>query len=187
MKYWWNGRYFFIMKEKVRIDQYFLRTSQWIVKFVWYVRVIILSWMFIEAGAWFCKDWKISNNQLSVLLPWWFLNALFLTYNVLFITCYFSIRNVIRWDTFLVLLKRDHFICIQLLKRAFSFKIICCYFNIIRDMKPSWMKCGWNDRSCSFPMISVIPLDPLAGGKVFFLKNDALKRADQCWLLLLQK
>ena len=124
---------------------------------------------------------------ISFIVPWWFLNALFLTYNVLFITCYFSIRNVIRWDTFLVLLKRDHFICIQLLKRAFSFKIICCYFNIIRDMKPSWMKCGWNDRSCSFPMISVIPLDPLAGGKVFFLKNDALKRADQCWLLLLQK
>ena len=33
-------------------------------------------------------------------------------------------------------------------------------------MNFSWIKSGWNDSSCSFPLISVTPLDPLAGGKV---------------------
>ena len=40
-----------------------------------------------------------------------------------------------------------------------------------RDVKQWWLKCGWNDSSNSFHVISVTSLDPIAAGKEleFFL------------------
>ena len=42
----------------------------------------------------------------------------------------------------------------------------------IRDVNPSWLKCIWNGGSPSFYLISVTPLDPVAGKKQdFFFLN----------------